>query len=167
MRLVDRRGDKTLRPEPPTRRPLALGNKQDWGCAMNFGQAIVSGFKRYVDFSGRSSRSEYWWWYLFTLVVAVVLAAVATTGGYGAGVNSPAMLPLRIFQLAVFLPSLAMAVRRLHDTNRSGWWVLIAFTIIGIVVLIVWYCTRGTIGENKFGADPLGAAAPEASPAAS
>lgn len=126
---------------------------------MNFGQAIVSGFKRYIDFNGRSSRSEYWWWYLFTIIVAVVLSSVASMGGYGAGMNSPALLPLRLFQLAVFLPSLALGIRRLHDTNRSGWWCLIALTIVGIIVLIVWYCTRGTVGENRFGADPLASTA--------
>jgi len=140
---------------------------------MNFGQAIVSGFKRYVDFNGRSSRSEYWWWILFIVIASVILGVVAGMGSYsatgadGAASMSPAMLPLRIFQLATFLPSLALAVRRLHDTNRSGWWYLIFLTIIGAVVLLVWYCTRGTIGTNKYGSDPLGAAVPEATPAAS
>ena len=58
----------------------------------------------------------------------------------------------------------AETVRRLHDTDRSGWWYLIVLTIIGIIPLIIWFCTRGTIGENRFGPDPLGAEAPDARP---
>jgi len=66
--------------------------------------------------------------------------------------------------LGLFLPSLAVAVRRLHDTNRSGWWYLIAFTIIGIIPLIIWFATRGTIGDNQYGPDSLSdAGAPAAS----
>lgn len=134
---------------------------------MNFGQAIVSGFKRYVDFNGRSSRSEFWWWALFYFIGSVVFVVVADVAGANStGYGSAAVLPLRIFGLVMFLPTLALTIRRLHDTNRSGWWYLLYFTIIGAIVLLVWYCMRGTVGENKFGPDPLGAAAPEAAPAA-
>ena len=133
---------------------------------MNFGQAIVSGFKRYVDFNGRSSRSEFWWWALFCLIVSVVLSAVA--GHDGMMSESPAAIPLKIFHLAVLLPSIAVAVRRLHDTDRSGWWYLLVFAVlVGWIILIIWYCARGTTGDNKFGPDPLTGAAPETSPAGS
>ena len=132
---------------------------------MNFQQAIVSNFKRYVDFAGRSARSEYWWWVLLIVLIDVAFSLLEmivggpTSSMYGI-VNAIDLL----VSLGLFLPGLAVAIRRLHDTNRSGWWSLIALTGIGAIVLIVWFCMRGTIGENRFGADPLGgeAAAPAA-----
>jgi uncharacterized membrane protein YhaH (DUF805 family) len=126
---------------------------------MSFVEVITSGFKRYVDFQGRSSRSEYWWWFLFSFVISFVFGLVqvlieAGAGGPNAASGIVSALS-SLVSLALFLPSLAVALRRLHDTNRSGWWYLIAFTIIGIIPLLIWFCTRGTIGENRFGPDPL------------
>ncbi len=120
---------------------------------MNFGQAIASGFTNYVNFSGRASRSEYWLWVLFTVI-----------GGLATGIldsalfsnSSPTSSTLNgIFELVTFLPGLALNVRRLHDINRTGWWIFIVFTIIGIVVLLYWACKRGTEGPNRFGPDRL------------
>jgi uncharacterized membrane protein YhaH (DUF805 family) len=120
---------------------------------MNFVQAIKSGFSNYVTFSGRACRSEYWFWVLFAVIgglVTVILDSVIF--GYQAGVT-----PLNgIFDLATFLPGLAVAARRLHDTDRTAWWLLLALTIIGAILLIVWFCFRGTPGTNRFGPDPLG-----------
>jgi uncharacterized membrane protein YhaH (DUF805 family) len=120
---------------------------------MNFWQAIASGYKNYVTFSGRAARSEYWYWVLFT-----VLASLAC-GTLDAAIFSndfPASSPLdSVFGLVTFLPSLAMSVRRLHDIDRTGWWVLIGFTIVGIILLIYWACKKGTAGPNRYGADPL------------
>jgi uncharacterized membrane protein YhaH (DUF805 family) len=132
---------------------------------VNFSQAIVSDFKRYVDFNGRSARSEYWWWVLLTFGIGFVFGLLEVIVG---GQNSPmygAVVGLSyLANLGLFLPSLAVAVRRLHDTNRSGWWYLIAFTIIGIIPLIIWFATRGTIGDNQYGPDSLSdAGAPAAS----
>jgi len=118
---------------------------------MNFGEAIASGFQNYVNFSSRASRSEYWYWVLFTVVVnigtAVVDAVVFPTRDI-APINTLAML-------AVLVPSFAVAVRRLHDIDRTGWWVLIAFTVIGACLLLYWNCLKGTDGDNRFGPDPL------------
>jgi uncharacterized membrane protein YhaH (DUF805 family) len=118
---------------------------------MNFQQAIASCFRNYVTFSGRAPRSEFWFWVLFVILVAIAL-----------GILDRALFPdndvsplATIWNLAVFLPGLAVAVRRLHDTDHSGWWILIWFTLIGIIVLLVWYCTKGTPGKNRFGPDPL------------
>ena len=62
-----------------------------------------------------------------------------------------------LFGLATILPSLAVAVRRLHDLDRTGWWIFIGLIpLIGWIILIIWYCTRGTVGPNRFGPDPLG-----------
>ncbi|HEX4198452.1 MAG TPA: DUF805 domain-containing protein [Caulobacteraceae bacterium] len=135
---------------------------------MGFVQAITSGFRRYVDFNGRSSRSEYWYWILFYFLVSVafgVLEQLASLAGGGPNAISHIISLLdNLVDLAFFLPTIAVAVRRLHDTDRSGWWYLIAFTVIGLIPLIIWFCTRGTIGENRFGPDPLATAAPDARP---
>jgi uncharacterized membrane protein YhaH (DUF805 family) len=121
-----------------------------WEAAMGFGQAISSGFSNYVTFSGRAIRSEYWYWVLFTIVGNIVAEII------DAVIGITAIDPL--FGLAVLLPSIAVAVRRLHDLDRSGWWILIGLIpIIGWIILIIWYCGRGTVGSNRFGSDPLGA----------
>jgi len=118
---------------------------------MNFQEAIQSGFRNYVTFSGRAPRSEFWYWVLFEVLVSIV-----------ASILDVAIFPLNdisplnaIASLLLFLPSLAVSIRRLHDIDRTGWWVLISLTVIGIVLLIIWNCLRGTIGPNRFGPDPL------------
>jgi uncharacterized membrane protein YhaH (DUF805 family) len=116
--------------------------------AMGFVDAIKSGFRNYVNFSGRASRSEFWYWVLFSLIAA--FAAAILDGIIGFTLFYP------IVSLGLFLPGLAVTVRRLHDVDKSGWWFLIVFTGIGAIVLIVWYCTKGTPGPNRFGPDPLG-----------
>jgi uncharacterized membrane protein YhaH (DUF805 family) len=121
---------------------------------MNFWQAVASGFSNYVTFSGRAIRSEYWFWVLFSIL-----------GGIATEILDTAMFPHvsgasplnAVFNLVTFLPSLALGVRRLHDINRTGWWVLIALTVIGIFVLIYWACKKGTPGPNRFGPDPFAA----------
>ncbi len=118
---------------------------------MNFTQAIVSGFWNYVNFSGRASRSEYWFWILFATIVGAVAEALdMTIFGYHPG---PFLL---IWDLVSILPNISVGVRRLHDIDRSGWWLLLALTGIGFVVLIYWWCQPGTPGPNWFGPDPLG-----------
>jgi uncharacterized membrane protein YhaH (DUF805 family) len=119
---------------------------------MDFWQAITSGFKNYVGFSGRACRSEYWYWFLAMIILSIITGIIdyAAFGDSEYGpVNS-------IFALATFLPSLAMGFRRLHDIDRTAWWWLIAFTIIGIFLLLYWACVKGTSGPNRFGPDPLG-----------
>jgi uncharacterized membrane protein YhaH (DUF805 family) len=107
-------------------------------------------------------RSEYWYWVLFTLIGGLA-TEILDSAFFSNYVPSPS--PLNgVFDLITFLPSLALAVRRLHDIDRSGWWVLIAFTVIGIFVLIYWACRKGTPGPNRFGPDPLGALAPVSPP---
>ena len=119
---------------------------------MNFTQAIASGFQNYVNFTGRSVRSAYWYWVLFYFLVSIVTLLIDLVLFASSGVS-----PLNsLAALALLLPSLAVAVRRLHDIDRSGWWVLLWFIpIIGWIVLIIWHCTSGTPGPNRFGPDPL------------
>ena len=110
---------------------------------MNFLQAIQSGLSNYAVFEGRASRSEYWWFQLFVLLAAGPLSILSEWASGVAG-------------LLLFLPSLAVAVRRLHDTDRSGWWILLYFLpLLGALVLLFFYVTRGTEGRNRFGPDPL------------
>jgi uncharacterized membrane protein YhaH (DUF805 family) len=120
---------------------------------MNFTQAISSGFNNYVNFSGRAARSEFWYWALF--------AALASLAGELIDLalfTSSTFTPVQtLVNLALFLPGLAVSVRRLHDLDRTGWWLLLIFTVIGIIVLLVWDCMRGTVGPNRFGPDPLAA----------
>jgi uncharacterized membrane protein YhaH (DUF805 family) len=121
---------------------------------MNFGQAITSGFSNYVNFSGRAARSEYWYWVLFAVIGSVVAMIIdSVLFGYGVGQGAT---PLNsIFDLVTFLPGLALAARRLHDIDRTAWWLLILFTAIGAILLIIWYCFKGTEGPNRFGPDRL------------
>ena len=115
---------------------------------MGFVDAVKSGFTGYVDFRGRSSRSEYWWFLLFYIIVIIALSILDISG---AGVL------VAVGYLAFLLPTIAVQVRRLHDIDRSGWWILITFVpIVGAIVLLVWYCTKGSNGSNRFGQDPLG-----------
>jgi uncharacterized membrane protein YhaH (DUF805 family) len=115
---------------------------------MNFVDAIKSGFSNYVTFSGRAARSEFWFWTLFSFLANLMAAIV--DGVLGLGFVGLVVL------LALLLPGIAVSARRLHDLDRTGWWLLIAFTCIGIILLIVWDCMKGTTGSNRFGADPLG-----------
>ena len=100
---------------------------------MNFGQAVSSCFANYVTFSGRASRSEYWYWCLF-LLVGGLCASIADRLILNDIETQPINL---IFTLATFLPGLDVSVRRLHDVNRSGWWLLIMFTGFGIIFPVI------------------------------
>jgi uncharacterized membrane protein YhaH (DUF805 family) len=124
---------------------------------MTFGEAVVSGLRNYFNFSGRASRSEFWF---FTVFFNLVLTA---SGGvlefldfYPVARETFGWVLVFIF-FALLVPAIAILVRRLHDIDRTGWWVLITDTIIGHILLLVWACTKGTVGRNRFGPDPLGA----------
>jgi uncharacterized membrane protein YhaH (DUF805 family) len=120
---------------------------------MNFKQAVCTVFSKYADFSGRATRSEYWYFYLFVFLVNVVLQIFAATGE-----NPPnviALTVLGIFALAILIPSLSATARRLHDTDRSGWWILLSFVPLIGLILFVWLCQRSTLGQNRFGDEPV------------
>jgi uncharacterized membrane protein YhaH (DUF805 family) len=119
----------------------------------------LEALKKYAVFSGRSRRMEYWYFVLFNIIVSIVLGVIdgllGTSGSYaGAGLLSG------IYGLAVLIPSLAVTVRRLHDIDRSGWWILIALVpLIGVIVLLVFALLEGTPGDNQYGPNPKGATA--------
>ena len=124
---------------------------------MNMIEAVKAVFSKYATFEGRARRSEYWWFVLFNLIVSIILT-VLLGGGRGMG-DSGMMggsLLANIWSLATLLPSLAVGARRLHDIDRTGWWQLIWFIpVIGWIVLIVFFASRGTAGPNRFGANPV------------
>jgi uncharacterized membrane protein YhaH (DUF805 family) len=167
---------------------------------MGFGAAVASCFNKYATFSGRAPRSEYWWWLLFCILIELGFAIVGGIIDAGAGSKAPGQIVTAVLELALLLPSLAVAFRRLHDLNRSGWWygammiiwlfliflaipsgvrmhenqlagyapndgippfVLPVVVVLGIIevlfglMLFIWFCMRGTRGQNRFGADPL------------
>lgn len=123
---------------------------------MDFVTAIKTCFRKYVTFEGRASRAEYWLFVLFTAIVSVIAAIIDDQlAPSGQGAFS------LIVSIPLLLPGIAVAVRRLHDTNRSGWWYLLVFVpLVGFVVLLVWFCQRGTQGANRFGDDPIAAPPP-------
>jgi uncharacterized membrane protein YhaH (DUF805 family) len=146
------------------------------GRTMTFTHAIASGFQNYVNFSGRAVRSEYWWWTLF-FVLAWITAILIDHALF----SSLQIRPIQnLVRLGLFLPGLAVSIRRLHDLDRTGWWwilvllplstllffaeprfpvqivwALLVIAIIGLSVLSIWFCMRGTVGSNRFGSDPL------------
>lgn len=107
---------------------------------MTFSKSISTCMGKYVDFKGRASRPEYWWFYLFTVLLSWGAQVVDNTG-----------IISIIVSLALLLPLLAATTRRLHDTNRSGWWMLIALTVIGLIPLIIWLASKGNDQANRYG----------------
>ncbi len=111
--------------------------------------------KRYTDFSGRSRRKEYWMFVLGVFIVAVVLGIIEGILGLS-GMVAGAYGPLTaIFLLGIIVPSIAVQVRRFHDQDKSGWFVLLALIpFLGGLIVLVFMCLEGTKGPNRFGPDP-------------
>ncbi len=130
--------------EPPPRPGVSEGRPMD------LPEAVRHCFREYVTFSGRAARSEFWWFTLFCWLVSIAATGVdaAAAGGWEASRDVLGSL----WGLATFLPGLAVSARRLHDTDRSGWWLLLYLVpLIGWIVLVVFWCQRGTAGRNRFG----------------
>jgi len=147
---------------------------------MTFMESVQTCVKqKYAAFSGRASRSEYWWFFLFTVLGGIVLnlidSVLGTTIGYnriigGMIIHREVGIISALFNLAMLVPAIAVSVRRLHDTDRSGWFFLLILTPIagalfgsigllvsfaGWIVLLVFFVQQGTNGRNRFGDDPL------------
>lgn len=102
---------------------------------MNFQTAIRSGFQGYTNFRGRASRAEYWWWALFTVILSILLSSINDSFG-------------NLGSLITLLPSIAVAIRRVHDVDRTGWFILVP--IYNLILVL----RRGDSGENRFGPPP-------------
>ena len=129
---------------------------------LGFPESIVRCFRKYATFRGRATRAEYWWFSLFnTLLGTAVYAAVQHLMG-----TESADEVISFVQLAIFLPMLAVGVRRLHDIDFRGWWMLLGLTGVGIIPLIIFFCLPGKAAPNRFGVREYGAqAAPVTQPA--
>jgi uncharacterized membrane protein YhaH (DUF805 family) len=114
----------------------------------------LEALKKYAEFSGRSRRMEYWYFVLFNLIVFIILELIDALLGTFNVVQGVGLLS-GIYGLAVLIPTLAVTVRRLHDIDRTGWWIFInLIPLIGSIVLLVFALTPGTPGSNRFGPDP-------------
>lgn len=118
----------------------------DGGAPMGFGRAIATCLGKYAVFGGRASRSACWYFVLFQVLLTIALMVVDATV-----FRSAASVPVSLTILLLFLPGLAVTVRRLHDVDMSGWWVLLGFIPLFGLYLLVLLCDRGTKGPNRFG----------------
>lgn len=115
---------------------------------MRFDQAVASVVSNAFNFTDRACRSEFWWWALLTNIVTTVV--------YVVDLRLHTSIIFLLLTLLIFFPNLAVEVRRLHDMETSGWWVLLSFIpILGVVILMLWFTARGTNGDNQYGPDPL------------
>lgn len=124
---------------------------------MSFTEAIQSGFQNYANFNGRAMRSEYWYWTLFAFGVGIVASIVDAIIGVP-------NLTSTLSSLALLVPGLAVGARRLHDIDRTGWWLLISLTVIGVILLIYFFVQPSQVAANKYGPAPTGAATIEEPP---
>lgn len=116
-------------------------------------------WKKYAQFDGRARRTEYWTFTLINMLIGSLLfvLGIVSSGGER-GVFGPVMLLYWVFVLAALIPGLACAVRRLHDSEKSGWWILICLVpIVGGIILLVFLLLDGTSGANKYGVNPRAA----------
>lgn len=139
---------------------------------VSFIEAIKLGFRKYTAFAGRATRAEFWWWYLFTMIVfvpvyfvALIVAAASTpsssssSSSGGSGIALVLFLLLFVVGLALLLPTISVIVRRLHDTDKSGWWYWIsAVPFVGGLILLVLLVMESTPGPNRYGPPSRGAA---------
>ena len=131
---------------------------------MSFIEAVKSYFLKWNDFKTRSCRSEYWWATLFIFFASYLVSFmtgyfIGVTFAF-AGFSEDAIITLvgiatLIIQVFIIIASTALVVRRLHDVDKSGWWYLLIFTIVGAIPLLIWFCRKGSDGRNRFGEDPF------------
>jgi len=118
---------------------------------MNMQAAITACFSKYATFTGRASRSEYWWFYLFNTVLGYLIQ-IANSVYVLAHPDVAHLENMYFFMLIpLWIPSLAAAVRRLHDVGKSGWNMLWCFTIIGAIPVVIWLAKMGSAEENQYG----------------
>ena len=118
---------------------------------VGFVESLSLFFKNYLNFSGRSGPSAYWWYLLWSLIFTILFALIDSLA---LDISAEDLFSLSsAFALITLIPSISLSFRRLHDIDKSGWWLLISLTIIGIPVLIYWAIKAGDRQENSYGAD--------------
>ena len=120
---------------------------------MDFFKVIKICFKKYADFSGRASRTEFWNFFAFLVVLQITFDFIDSIilGVPYIELNFWDGYLGNIFYILTFVPGISVSARRLHDINKSGWWMLIVLTVIGSIPLIYWYCKKGEDKANKYG----------------
>lgn len=122
--------------------------------------------KKYAVFTGRAGRAEYWYFVLFNFLIGIAIGIVAAVIKSASNDVLDLSMLGSLYSLAVLCPGLAVAIRRLHDTDRSGWWLLIGLIpIIGWIVLIVFYVQDSQPGSNQYGPNPKGSKGATPTPA--
>ena len=135
-------------PPPPPSSYGAMGQPALPNPLISYWKKVV--LENYTNFTGRARRAEFWWYFLANLIISVVLNIIDAALGWGSGYYGGILTG--IYGLAVLLPGLAVSIRRLHDTDKNGWWLLLVFIpIAGLIVLIVFWATDGTRGANDYG----------------
>ncbi|MBS45957.1 MAG: DUF805 domain-containing protein [Nocardioides sp.] len=115
---------------------------------MSFTDAVSSVLKNATNFPGRARRSEYWYFFLAVILAEIVIGIVYAVS------DTLGIVLYVVLVLAIIVPTLALSIRRLHDTDRTGWWLLIGLVPFGGLVLLVFYVLDGTPGPNKYGPSP-------------
>ncbi len=129
---------------------------------MNMIDAVKSYYRRFFDFKGRSSPSEFWWVFLFNvIIVTLLITGMVMLGGdvpedEMTGVAGLLYIIYMIFVFGNMIPGIALWVRRFHDQNKSGWFALLVLAPFGPIIIIVFMCLAGTRGPNRYGYDPMG-----------
>tara|TARA_B100000575_G_C22959948_1_gene554718 strand:+ start:356 stop:727 length:372 start_codon:yes stop_codon:yes gene_type:complete len=117
---------------------------------MDLQESIKVCFKKYATFEGRAVRSEFWYFYLFLLLLGIG-TLVIDIGVLGHSIDEEYTPMNTLASVVTLVPSFAVSARRLHDIGKSGWWILLYITIIGIILLIIWYATDGDKKKNRYG----------------
>jgi len=116
--------------------------------ALDYYKEVV--FERYADFNGRSRRAEFWYFYMVHMLIIIGMAMIGPRINIGFYI-----VGIAVYTVLTVIPTLAVTIRRLHDTEKSGWWYFISFIpIVGSIILIVFLATEGTYGTNLYGEDP-------------
>ena len=121
------------------------------GINMDFMEAVRSALKNWNNFHGRARRSEFWWWYLASILISIA-------AGFLDGLLGGSFIIVAVVSLGLIVPSIAMFFRRLHDTGRSAWWMLIGFVPLIGLILLYFYILDSDSGDNAYGPSPKPAA---------
>jgi len=140
-------------PPPPPPPPAASGGGGYGGVQPTLENPLINYWKKvvlenYANFEGRARRAEFWWYVLAGICISIVLNILAA-------IASVLVILSLIYGLGVLIPGIAVGIRRLHDTDKSGWWLLIGLIpLVGAIVLIVFFATEGTRAPNQWGPSP-------------
>lgn len=121
---------------------------------LTFSEGVRLGLQNIFSFSGRARRSEYWWFYLFVALIELAIAVIIAIMVIGGGAEELPDSLATILGIIFWIPLLGVSVRRLHDTGKSGWWMLLAITSLTSIVLLIFFCMDSQEEANEYGPSP-------------